>query len=76
MTTALTPRDRAVLRAVRAGRCQVSGGAGVRLTVDGLGCSDQFVGRRLVVAGYLAAPGPQPGPARLTASGTALLEAA
>ena len=54
MTTALTPRDRAVLRAVRAGRCQVSGGAGVRLTVDGLGCSDQFVGRRLVVEAWLA----------------------
>ena len=76
MATALTPRDRAVLRAVRAGRCLLSGAAGVRLTVDGLGCSDQFVGQRLVVAGYLAAPGPVPGPAQLTASGLALLDAA
>ena len=76
MTTALTPRDRAVLRAIRAGRCQVSGGAGVCLTVDGLGCCDQPVGQRLVGAGYVAAPGPGPGPAQLTATGLALLEAA
>lgn len=39
MTTTITPaalsrRDRAVLLAVRAGRCEVSGGAAVALTVD------------------------------------------
>jgi hypothetical protein len=70
-TTDLSYRDRAVLRAVAAGRCTVSS-IGV-LAVDGLGCCDQFVGRRLAAAGLLA---PGPGPARLTASGRALLEAA
>lgn len=75
-SSALTYRDRAVLRAVQAGRCEVSGRIGVSLVIDGLGCSDQFVGQRLVRAGLVAVPGPQPGPARLTASGRAMLLAA
>jgi hypothetical protein len=76
-SSALSYRDRAVLRAIEAGRCEVSGRVGVALVIDGLGCSDQFVGQRLVRAGLVAVPGPQPGPARLTASGRAmLLEAA
>ena len=64
-------RDRAVLRAVAAGRCTVST-TGV-LAVDGLGCCDQFVGRRLTAAGLLAAG---PGPARLTTTGRDLIAAA
>lgn len=72
--TALTDRERAVLRAIRAGRCQVAGVASVRLVVDGVGCSDQFVGPRLVAAGLVARPGPGIGPARLTPSGRAALE--
>jgi hypothetical protein len=69
-TTDLSNRDRAVLRAVAAGRCTVSA-IGV-LAVDGLGCCDQFVGRRLTNAGLIAAG---PGPARLTTTGRALIEA-
>ena len=73
MTTTpdLSYRDRAVLRAVAAGRCTLST-IGV-LAVDGLGCCDQFVGRRLTNAGLIAA---RPGPAHLTATGRALIEAA
>jgi hypothetical protein len=72
----LSYRDRAVLRAIRAGRCQVSGRAVTLLVIDGVGCSDQFVASRLVQAGLIASPGPRPAPARLTASGNALLEEA
>ena len=71
ITTDLSYRDRAVLRAVAAGRCTVSA-IGV-LAVDGLGCCDQFVGRRLAAAGLIAA---DPGPAHLTDTGRALIEAA
>lgn len=71
---ALSHRDRAVLRAVAAGRCEVSGDVGMSLVIDGLHCCDQFVGPRLAVAGLIA--GPRPGPAQLTASGRALLDAA
>jgi hypothetical protein len=73
---ALSHRDRAVLRAIRAGRCQVSGRAATLLVIDGVGCSDQFVASRLIQAGLIASPGPQPAPARLTASGIAMLEGA
>jgi hypothetical protein len=72
----LSHRDRAILRAVAAGRCQISGGACAALTVDGLSCCDQFVANRLAGAGLIAAPGPRPEPARLTESGRALLAAA
>ena len=70
-TTDLSYRDRAVLRAVAAGRCTVSA-IGV-LAVDGLGCCDQFVGRRLAAAGLIDA---DPGLAHLTDTGRALVEAA
>jgi hypothetical protein len=77
LSTSLSRRDLAVLRAVAAGRCQMSGASGGSLTVDGLCCCDQFAAPRLTGAGLIAAAGPQPGPARLTASGrAALLEAA
>jgi hypothetical protein len=74
-TAPLTHRDRAVLRAVAAGRCEISVQFGGALVVDGLCLSDQFAGTRLTEAGLIAV-GPQPGPARLTPSGFALLEAA
>jgi hypothetical protein len=70
MSTDITYRDRAILRAVAAGRCAISRGS---LVVDGVGCCDQFVGRRLAAAGLIAAGH---GPASLTDSGRALLAAA
>lgn len=66
----ISHRDRAVLRAVAAGRCEL---AGECLSIDGLGCCDQFAGLRLTQAGLIAATD---GPARLTPSGEAVLEAA
>ena len=72
----LSHRDRAILRAVAAGRCQISGGACTALIVDGLSCCDQFVATRLASAGLIAVPGPRPEPARLTETGQALLAAA
>jgi hypothetical protein len=68
----LSHRDRAVLRAVAAGRCALSGSHGAALLVDGLCCADQFVGTRLTGAGLIAAPAPA-GPAQLTPAGRALL---
>jgi hypothetical protein len=76
ISPALSHRDRAVLRAVAAGRCEISGGACVALVIDGVGCCDQFVGSRLTQAGLIAAAGARQEPARLTPSGQALLEAA
>ena len=72
-TTSLSHRDRAILRAVAAGRCEISGRAGCPLMIDGVGCCDQFVGPRLTQAGLITA---LPGRAALTDSGRALLEAA
>lgn len=71
----LTYRDRAVLRAVAAGRCEISAASGGVLVVDGLCFSDQFAGPRLTSAGLIAAAAGS-GPARLTPSGHALLAAA
>jgi hypothetical protein len=73
MSSPLSHRDLAVLRAVVAGRCEMSEACGGALTIDGLGFCDQFTGPRLASAGLIAAPGPQPGPARLTASDRALI---
>ena len=66
----ITQRDRAVLRAVAAGRCELTG---LCLVVDGLNCCDQFTGRRLADAGLIMATS---GPARLTTAGRELLAAA
>lgn len=74
-TTDLTNRDRAILRAVAAGRCRITGGPCAALTIDGLSCSDQFAGPRLARAGLIAA-GCNAEPARLTETGQALLQAA
>lgn len=74
--TTLNHRDRAVLRAVAAGRCTL---AGPTLLVDGLCCADQFLGSRLADAGLIGAgtgATTASGPARLTAYGLAALDAA
>lgn len=75
-TSELSHRDRAVLRAIAAGRCEISADAGISLVIDGVHCCDQFIGRRLAQAGLIAATRSRPGPARLTPSGQALVEAA
>jgi hypothetical protein len=72
-STMLSHRDRAILRAVAAGRCTISARDGGTLAVDGMGCCDQFVGFRLTSAGLIAAGQDR---AQLTPSGRALLEAA
>jgi hypothetical protein len=69
----LSNRDRAVLRAVAAGRCRISP-AGGALVVDGMYFADQFAGSRLTAAGLIA-PAPAHGPALLTPSGRALIGA-
>ncbi|HEX7306531.1 hypothetical protein [Lentzea sp.] len=70
MNTSLTQRDRAVLRAVADGRCEIAGSS---LLVDGLCCADQFAGLRLRTEGLIST---RPGPAALTSAGLALLDAA
>ncbi len=71
--TELSHRDRAVLRAVAAGRCVVSEDIGMSLLIDGRYCSDQFAGVRLSSAGLIAASVSRPGLAKLTPSGRTLL---
>jgi hypothetical protein len=68
--TELSFRDRAVLRAISEGRCQVQGGS---ILIDGRYCSDQFVGSRLAEAALIAFSSPAPA---LTESGVAALTAA
>ena len=68
----LSNRDKAVLRAVAAGRCEISRAAGGVLVVDGLCFADQFAGPRLTSAGLIAAAA-ETGRALLTASGRKLL---
>jgi hypothetical protein len=74
-TSPLTGRDRAVLRAVAAGRCQLGAGWQPVLMVDGLVCADFLAGQRLVTAGLVHPPDPaRPlGPAVLTAAGRQVL---
>jgi hypothetical protein len=72
----LSHRDRAVLQAVAAGRCEFSADTRGSLTIDGICCCDQFVGPRLASAGLIAVAGSRSGPARLTESGQALIGAA
>ena len=73
-TAALNHRDRAVLRAVAAGRCAISASAGGALIIDGLCFSDQFAGSRLRAVGLIDAAAS--GRALLTPSGHAVLAAA
>jgi hypothetical protein len=69
-------RDRAVLRAVAAGRCQMSGGSGPTLVIDGMCYADQFAGARLTGAGLIAVPRSAAESARLTPTGMAFLASA
>jgi hypothetical protein len=72
----LSNRDRAVLRAIDAGRATLSGLGETALFIDGLRFTDQFVGRRLSEAGLIADLGPGAVQARLTPNGLAALQAA
>jgi hypothetical protein len=69
-------RDRALLRAVAAGRCRIGAGWQPVLLVDGFVCADSDAGHRLVAAGLIDPPDPtRPlGPATLTASGERVVE--
>ncbi len=49
-------RDRAVLRAVAAGRCELRAGCEPVLVVDGVPCADSGVAARLISAGLLVKP--------------------
>ena len=66
-------RDRAVLRAVAAGRCRLRGGCEPLLVVDGVACADSGVARRLIAAGLVATPAGTTDRASLTAAGRAAL---
>jgi hypothetical protein len=72
-TTEVCGRDRAVLRAVAAGRCQLRAGCEPLLVVDGVGCADSAVARRLIAAGLLAPPTRSAARAELTIAGRAAL---
>jgi hypothetical protein len=72
-TSALTDRDRAILRAVAGGTAELLGDAHPDLFVDGRSCCDQMAVRRLAHAGLITGAG-QVGagrrvPARLTPAG-------
>jgi len=49
-------RDRAVLRAVAAGRCELRAGCEPELVVDGMRCADSGVAARLIAAGLVVKP--------------------
>ena len=68
----LTARDRALLRAVAAGRCDLVVGAAPEFRVDGRWYCDQSRAHDLIAAGLLAAlrtSGRERGPAALTVAG-------
>ncbi|MGQ0573214.1 MAG: hypothetical protein ACT4RN_03300 [Pseudonocardia sp.] len=71
-------RDRALLRAVAAGRCDLGGGPEPVLLIDGLGCADSVAAHRLLAAGLIASADPRCGlaAALLTDAGRAALNAA
>ena len=78
MTTPLPHRAIAMLRAVAAGRAELTDSSEPDLRVDGLPCCDQAMAHDLAHAGLLVAAGPKTAwmPARLTPSGErALAEA-
>jgi hypothetical protein len=52
----LTGRDRALLRAVAAGRGEFRGGCVPVLLIDGLACADFSAAHRLLDAGLLGTP--------------------
>lgn len=49
----LTGRERAMLRAVAAGRAEMSGGSEPDLYIDGLGCCDQYSAHMLAHRGFI-----------------------
>jgi hypothetical protein len=55
-STGLCGRDRAVLRAIDAGRCELWAGCEPVLVVDGMRCADSGVAKRLLEAGLVARP--------------------
>ncbi|MEJ2870028.1 hypothetical protein WCD74_19830 [Actinomycetospora sp. OC33-EN08] len=72
----VTPRDRAILMAVAAGRCTMGPDQAEGLMVDGRPCSDQFAGHRLLRAGLarlVAQPPGRPSTVALSPAGIALL---
>ncbi len=75
MIEVLNGRDAALLRAVANGRCELEPGPLPVLYVDGRVCCDTGVAPRLVRAGLVAPPEPNPSrmPARLTEAGRAEL---
>jgi hypothetical protein len=74
-TTPLTSRDRAILKAVAAGRAEIVYGAEPDMFLDGRCCCDQTAVHRLAHAGLIAPLGladiGQRVPATLTPAGTA-----
>ena len=76
-TEPLSGRDRALLRAVAAGRAELIGGCEPDLLIDGLCCCDQYAAHRLARAGLIRPAAPaaigQRVPAELTAAGAAAL---
>ncbi|MGD9531700.1 hypothetical protein [Pseudonocardia sp.] len=68
-------RERALLRAVAEGRCELEEGPGAVLLVDGLTCADSAAAFHLVQAGLIAAAGAGVPAAVLTEAGYAVLEA-
>ena len=73
LRTEVCGRDRAVLRAVAAGRCQLRSGCEPQLVIDGVACADSAAARRLITAGLLAPPTGPAQRALLTAAGRAAL---
>jgi len=73
----LTHRHYALLRAVEAGRCELSCSCEPALFIDGRSCCDQMATRVLTSAGLIGHAGTGPVghrvPARLTAAGRAVL---
>ncbi|WP_370949123.1 hypothetical protein AB5J62_16650 [Amycolatopsis sp. cg5] len=74
----LSNRGRAMLRAVAAGRAEVTCSCEPDMRIDGLLCCDQIVAHELVRLGYVRPGRPRPGEswvaAELTEVGLALLE--
>ena len=77
--SALSGRDRAILRAVEYGLAELVVGVEPDLYLDGRSCADQFAAHRLARAGLIAPLGPAATgrrvPARLTPAGRAQLAA-
>jgi hypothetical protein len=79
ITTELTGRERALLRAVAAGRCELTASREPDLLVDGMFCSDQLCARRLVRSRLVTRTGSGSGrrtPAALSDAGWTALSGA